>query len=210
VKGMKELNLDKYENFLNQKKATKELLLEKESKLNHGIESSKSNLKNLEEAADIMNTVGILVQQEFEEVVQELVTQALRFVFDDSYSFEVESKILRSQPEIHLFFNIGGERYIPDEDSSGGELDVASFALRVILWAIQYDRTEPILLFDEPFRMVDVLKPPRLREMIRYLSEMLGLQFIIVTHSPELANEADRSFVVVREKGISRVKQVEK
>jgi len=203
------LNLIKYETFLNQKKATQGLLLEKESKLNHDIESSKSNLKNLEEALDIMNTVGVLVQQEFEEVVEELVTQALQFVFGSSYSFEVENKVSRNQPEIHLFFNIDGERYIPDEDSSGGELDVASFALRVILWAIQYDRTEPVLIFDEPFRMTDISKPPRLREMIQYLSEMLGLQFIIITHNPELAESADRSFVVVREKGISKVKRLE-
>jgi DNA repair exonuclease SbcCD ATPase subunit len=100
---------------------------------------------------------------------------------------------------------VDGERYIPEDDSSGGEMDVASFALRVILWAIQYDRTEATLLFDEPFRNVDPNKLPCLREMTQYLSEMLGIQFVIVTHSPELAESADRSFVVVREKGISKV-----
>jgi DNA repair exonuclease SbcCD ATPase subunit len=200
------MDLSKYENFLNQKKATQELLKSKMSKLGTSIEGHKAHLKNLEEALDIMNTVGTLVQQEFEEVVEELVTQALRFVFGDSYSFEVESKISRNQPEINLYINVDGERYIPEDDSSGGEMDVASFALRVILWAIQYDRTEATLLCDEPFRNVDPNKLPCLREMVRYLSDMLGIQFIIVTHSPELAGGANRSFAVVREKGISKVK----
>lgn len=204
------MDLNRYENFLNQKKATQELLKSKASKLNTSIEDRKAHLKDLEEALDIMNTVGTLVQQEFEEVVEELVTQALRFVFGDSYSFEVESKISRNQPEINLYINVDGERYIPEDDSSGGEMDVASFALRVILWAIQYDRTEPVLALDEPFRNLSRDHIGQVGEMLRYLSETLGLQMVIITHEPALAEGADKSFVVVRERGISKVERLEK
>lgn len=199
------MDLNRYENFLNQKKATQELLKSKASKLNTSIEDRKAHLKDLEEALDIMNTVGTLVQQEFEEVVEELVTQALRFVFGDSYSFEVESKISRNQPEINLYINVDGERYIPEDDSSGGEMDVASFALRVILWAIQYDRTEPVLIFDEPLRNLSRNHIDSVKEMIQYLSDTLRIQLIIVTHEKELVGLGDCSYNIVKKNGISFV-----
>lgn len=201
------MDLTKCEAFLNEKKAARSLLRSKVEELNSSIKDSKIRFKNFEEALDIMNTVGVLVQQEFERVVEELVTQALQFVFGSSYSFEVESEIIRNQPEISLYINVGGERYSPrDEETSGGETDVASFALRVVLWAIQYDKTEPILIFDEPFRYVHGSRTPYLREMIRYLSDMLGIQFIIVTDDDELALEADLAHIVVKKNGISEVK----
>lgn len=205
------MNLTTYETFLNEKKATRSLLQSKVEKFNSNIQSGQTYLKDLKEALDIMNTVGVLVQQEFEKVVEELVTQALQFVFGDSYSFEVESEIARNQPEISMYISVDGERYSPrDEETSGGETDVASFALRVILWAIQYDRTEPVLIFDEPFRYVHGTRTPYLREMIRYLSDTLGIQFIIITDDDKLTEEADRSYLVVRENGISEVKLLPK
>ena len=43
--------------------------------------------------------------------------------------------------------------------------------------------------------------------MLKELSQKLGLQFIIVTHEPVLANYADRIFEVKIRKGISKVIQ---
>ncbi|WP_287585485.1 hypothetical protein, partial [Candidatus Borrarchaeum sp.] len=159
-----------------------------------------------------MNIVGILAQQEFEDVVETLVTQALRFVFGDNHSFVIESEISHNQPEVHLFIDIDGERFSPkDDELSGGQADVVSFALRVVLWAIQYERTRATLVFDEPFRCLHGLQNiESVKEMIRYLSETLDLQFIIITQEGELSKIADASFVVVKERGISRVERIER
>jgi len=206
------MDLVKYEKFLNQKKATKELLEDSVKNLQTEIEDRQANLTNLEEALDIMNVVGILVQQEFEEVVEVLVTDALKFVFGDNHSFEIDSKIERNQPEVHMFIVIDGEKFSPrDDEFSGGQADVVSFALRIILWAIQYQRTRPTLLFDEPFRCLHGTKNAEsVREMIQYLSKMLNLQFIIITQDEELTKAADAAFLVVKEKGISKVELMKK
>ena len=204
------MDLVKYETFLNEKKADRSLLEKKAKKINIGIKEGELHLGDLEEALNVMNIVGVLVQQEFEKVVEELVTQALRFVFGDGYSFEVESKIARNQPEIHLYINIDGERYSPrDEETSGGETDVASFALRVILWAIQYDKTESTLFFDEPFRNLSRNHTNQVNEMIKYLSDMLEIQFIIITHIDEIGDIADVAFHVVKNNGVSFVERLE-
>ena len=177
------IDLIQYENFLSQKKATKGLLENKRENLLIEIKDHQTYLMDIEEALGVMNDVSLLVQREFKEVVEILVTQALQFILGDNHSFEIDSKIARNQPEIHLFIVIDGERFSPQDDEfSGGQADVVSFALRVILWAIQAERTRATLVFDEPFRNLHGTENARtIREMVKYLSKTLGLQFIIIT-----------------------------
>ena len=205
------IDIVKYEKFLNDKKVTKELLENKGRNLLIKIENHQNYLIDLEEALAVMNDVSILVQQEFKEVVEILVTDALKFIFGDDYSFEIDSKIARNQPEIHLFIVIDGERFSPQDDEfSGGQADVVSFALRVILWAIQSERTRATLVFDEPFRNLHGTENARsIREMTQYLSKMLCIQFVIITQSEELAEGADTIFYVRKVKGISIVEKKE-
>jgi len=205
------IGLVKYEKFLNHGKATKELLENKVKNLGIEIKDRQDYLVNLEEALDIMNVVGILVQQEFEEVVVFLVTDALQFVFGDNHSFEIDSKIERNQPEIHMYIVIDGERFSPkDDEFSGGQADVVSFALRVILWAIQYERTRATLLFDEPFRNLHGTRyAESVREMIQYLAKTMNLQFIIISQSENLVEAADVVFYVKKVEGVSIVEKEE-
>jgi len=204
--------LTKYEKFLAKKKATRELLENAAKKLELEISSRRKHLIDLEEALEVMNIVSVLVQQGFEEVVEVLVTQALKFVFGDNYSFEIDSSISRNQPEINMFIVIDGERFSPKNDElSGGQADVVSFALRIVLWAIQDERTRATLVFDEPFRNLHGVKNAEaVREMIQYLSKTLSLQFIIITQDEELTKVADCSFLVTKEKGVSKVELMEK
>jgi DNA repair exonuclease SbcCD ATPase subunit len=206
------MNLTKYETFLNDKKAEKRLFEEDIKFLQSNIAKRSDYLSALDEALDVLNVVGILVQEEFQEVVEILVTDALRFIFGDNHSFEIDSIIARNQPEVHMFIVIDGERFSPeDNEFSGGQANVVSFALRVIMWAIQYDRTRPTLIFDEPFRCLHGTdNASSIKEMIQYLSKTLNLQFIIITQDEELTNAADISFLVRKEKGISKVEVLEK
>ena len=206
------INMAKYEKFPNQKKAAKELFESTLESLQIEIKNRQSYRTNLEESLDIMNVVGILVQQEFEEVIELLVTDALKFVFGDNHSFEIDSRVERNQPEIHMFIVIDGERFSPkDDEFSGGQSDVVSFALRIILWAIQYERTRASLVFDEPFRNLHGTRyAESVREMIQYLARTMNLQFIIITQDEELTEAADMSFLVTKEGGISKVEIIEK
>jgi DNA repair exonuclease SbcCD ATPase subunit len=56
---------------------------------------------------------------------------------------------------------------------------------------------------DEPFRFVSSDLQDRASQMVKELSEKLGLQFIIITHNPTLASYADKTFEVHLHKGRS-------
>lgn len=205
------MDLIKYETFLNQKLVAKEFLEDEVKLLQKDIVDRSNYLSVLDESLDVINVVGILVQQEFQEVVETLVTDALKFIFGDNHLFEIDSTISHNQPEVHMFIVIDGERFSPkDDELSGGQANVVSFALRVIMWAIQAERTRPTLLFDEPFRCLHGTEnAAAIKEMIQYLSKTLHLQFIIITQDEELTNAADVSFLVRKEKGISKVEIIQ-
>ena len=89
--------------------------------------------------------------------------------------------------------------------SGGGAVDVAAFALRVASWSMQHPRSRATIILDEPMRFLSTDLQPKASEMLKQLSEKLGLQFIIITHEEELADEADKVFEIRQRKGVSEV-----
>lgn len=200
------MNLFDYEEFLSLKKTTLKLKQDEKEKLESSLKVLQSRLSDLEEALDVMNTVGVLSQKEYKNVIEELVTQALQFVFGDSYSFEIDSTISRNQPEDNMYVVQDGEKYLLKDDELGfGVIDIVSLALRVVCWAICHTRTEGVFWLDEPLKNLDNARFELVDRMLHQLSKMLGLQFIIVTQRSGLAEIGDTSFLVERRRGLSQV-----
>jgi len=206
------MNLATYEKFLNSKRAAQELLITKKDETETKIKGLKNNLVNLEEALDVMNVVGILAQSEFKAVFEKLITQALHYVFGENYSFEMESVIARNQPEIRMYAIIDDRRYLlkdADDDLGFGVVDVCSFVLRLVCWAIKYPVTRNVFVIDEPCRNLDGERLVLFGDVLRNLSEMFDTQYIITTHRTKLMELADARFNVSKIKGISHIEKVE-
>jgi DNA repair exonuclease SbcCD ATPase subunit len=105
--------------------------------------------------------------------------------------------------ECDLVFVKNGNEYKPLDSCGYGAADVASFALRIAYWSL--GNTRPVLIWDEPFRQLDKKKQEMAAEMVAKLSKQLGIQIIIITHSDELAECADKVFKVSMENNISKV-----
>jgi DNA repair exonuclease SbcCD ATPase subunit len=85
---------------------------------------------------------------------------------------------------------------------------VASFALRIASWSMEYPRLRNVIILDEPMRFLSEDLQEKASAMIKELSEKLGLQFIIITHEKELASYADKEFRVTINKGVSNIKEM--
>lgn len=195
-----------YREFLTKKRVETQILTKKQSSLQKEKEQLSQLSIDLEQARDIINRVGILAQVETKSVIESLVSQALQSVFGLEYSFEMEDVIQRNKPETTFYVVISGRRHLLKSELGGGVVDLVSFCLRVVLWAINTPRTDAVLIFDEPLKFVDQTRQERVGDMIRKLSEMLGLQFIINTHEDVLAQVADKTFLVEKIKGVSLIK----
>lgn len=166
----------------------------------------RRRLKLIEEAQAVIQIVSKRTQEELEYHISELVSLALNAVFPDPYELKLKFEVRRGKTEADLLFSRGGEIMDPLTASGGGPVDVASFALRVALWSLRRPRTRAVLVLDEPFRFLSRDLQPKASLMLSEISKRLGLQIIMISHSPDLIESADKVFeVTMRRKGRSLV-----
>jgi DNA repair exonuclease SbcCD ATPase subunit len=172
--------------------------------------SIKNASKKLDELTEeVGNCIGAreyllkaaqLTQDNLEKHLSVIVTKALEIVFEEEApKFIVKFVPKRNTSECEMYFSDDGVNEMDPLNSCGfGAADVASFALRVSIWALSKSR--PVIIVDEPFRNLDSERMPRASEMVKVLSEELGLQMIIVTHEEDLKEASDKLFVVTKTK----------
>jgi predicted ATPase len=207
------ITIDKYQTFLFDTKASIKLLTKNREKIVAMIDELEQKLVIIKEAQEIMNMVGILAQDDTKQVFEGLVTQAVQAVFGDEYTFELESRVARGKPEIELFIVENGTKYSPKDEKGGGLVDIISFALRIVSWAIREPRSQNTLILDEPFRCLHKEVLSFLSEMMQKISEELGLQIICITHENQIAvmasfSENNKAFYVRQINGKSTVTEV--
>lgn len=169
---------------------------------------SRRALRRHEQAREIIREVGLKTQEQLQYHIGDITSLALEAVFNDPYSLTVEFVQRRNKTECDLYFVRENEKVDPLSASGGGAVDVASFALRIASWSMTKPRTRSTIILDEPLRFLSADMQEKASQMIKELSEKLGLQFIIVTHEPILANYADRVFEVSIKKGKSKVEVI--
>lgn len=162
-----------------------------------------------EKALTIIKEVGRKTQEKLQFHISDITSLALDAVMpEDPYKLTMEFVDRRDKNECDLRFERQGNLMKPLDSSGVGAIDVASFALRIAAWSIQFPKSRPVIILDEPFKFLDKSKHGRASEMIKELSLKLGLQFIIVTHEEGLTENADRIFKVSNTKRTSKVEQI--
>lgn len=206
--------LTKYKEFLSDTKSSIKIFNENKSRLSNEVSELESNIGTLKEAKEVISAVGILAQDSTRETFESLVSQALKAVFGEEYSFELESRFFRGQPETEMFVVENGVRYSPKDEKGGAIIDIISFASRVVSWAIAEPKSQNTLLLDEPFRCLSKDALPFLAQLMQDISQELNLQMIYITHEKQLVevsprSELDRSFLVEKVNGISSVRRLQ-
>lgn len=167
----------------------------------------RRSLARHEQAREVIREVGLKTQQQLQYHISDLTSLALEAVYDNPYELVVEFVQRRNKTECDLYFIRNGERVDPLDAAGGGSVNVAAFALRVASWSMQRPRSNNVLILDEPFVNVSRDLQSRACEMLKQVSEKLGLQIIMITHSEDLIDAADKTFRVTISKGISKVEQ---
>lgn len=199
------MTLNNYRKTLDNKKAVLNSIYDRLDDYDVELEELEKSKGHAEQALIIIQTVAKQTQEQLEYKISELVSLALESVFDEPYKMVLQYETKRNKTEANLLFERNGERFHPLSSAGGGAVDIASFALRVALWSLSIEKTEPTLVLDEPFRFLsrDLLGKAGL--MLKEISNKLGLQIIMVSHLEELIDGADKVFQVKQNKGISKV-----
>lgn len=164
-------------------------------KMGERIQDMWGVLGNTQKAQAIIQEVAKKTQEQLEFHVSELASLALSSVFDDPYRLVLRFEEKRGKTEAALLFARGGMEIDPVSCAGGGAVDVAALALQIALWKLQHPRTAPVLILDEPLTALKGGElPQRGAAIIKELAGQMGMQVLMVSHNPELIDEADKVF----------------
>lgn len=200
--------LQKYTQWLADAKVEKALLTQQAEELEEKVSILQEDVNTYSKARWVLSEVTRLTQERIKEYIESLTTMAIRAVFGGDFEFLVDFKISRNKSECFFFLKKDGYEYVPKDDEGGGLLDVTSVVLRIVLYSLEKPRKRNVIILDEPFRFLGRLTS-KAGEMVKEVSKRVGMQIIMITHESELADLGDKSFLVEKVDGISKVTVVE-
>lgn len=199
------MNIKELRQHIERKKGQAEQIQSALSITKTRIKHIQKEVTSSEKAQLIIQTVAKQTQEKLQFHISNIVSLALVTIFDEPYEFKVNFVTKRNKTECELLFERNGKTINPLLASGGGVVDVTSFALRISLWTLQNPKSRNVFLLDEPFKCLSSNLLPKIKTLLEELKNRLNIQFIIVTHSKELFEIADRKFDVSIKKGISKI-----
>lgn len=147
-------------------------------------------------------------RQHFEKII----TDALQFVTQSTdYEFIIQELKGRQKAsyEFYIKSTVNGVECIqkPEDANGGGFVDIISCASKYAYLEIFNDPKimSGTLLYDEPGKMISEQMSMKFAEYIKFLGSHYGRQTIMVTHNDNLANVADKTYLVQKDaNGISK------
>lgn len=190
------IGIDKMREALNQKKADLKSLHSSIKQTKKDIRETQRHLDSSHEALAVIQIVAKKTQEHLEYHLSDLVSAGMASVFSNPYKLKVEFLTRRNQVETEMAFIREDREFIPKK-CGGGARDIAALTLQFSIAAIKNPKTRPLMLLDEPLKWLKGKDLPRMgSQMIREISEKLGMQIIMVSHIPDQIESADRIFTV--------------
>jgi DNA repair exonuclease SbcCD ATPase subunit len=137
------------------------------------------------DARTFVQKVAQHVQHETHRQVGRVVSRCLTAVFPRRYELKIEFVKLRGKTEAKFVYECDGRRLDP-RTNSGGVRDVTALALRLAELVLTLPPARKFLALDEPFVSLSAGNLQRMASLIESLSEELGVQFLVATHSDSL------------------------
>lgn len=176
------------------------------------LQQARQDIQTWEQVQILLGKVSDFARQQILERIEATVTAALLAVFGEGYQFKIAMRAIGAQPaaEWQVISQYGDVEVAanPEDARGGGIVDIVSLALRLAMLELLRPRVDGPLILDEPAKMVSSQYAPNLAYFLKEYAAKTGRQVIMVTHNPQLAEAADRSFLVTQADGISEVKQL--
>jgi DNA repair exonuclease SbcCD ATPase subunit len=170
------------------------------------LRGATAEVDELTAAVDLLRKASDSVREQVRVRVESVVRHALRAVFGAGLDFRIEQEVKRGT--VNMRAMVG---YVQSESEThwtaansgvgGGVADVVSFAMRVAFVAALSHRVPKVIVADEPFKHVSSQYLPRVAQMLKVLADQTGVQLVIVSHEPEIAEAADKMIELAREGG---------
>lgn len=175
------------------------------------IASLRSLAESYERLALLFNSIGEARQSSAQRTIEGLVTQGLQTIFGEDLSFHLVASEQRKTATVDFVVRTqladGTVLDTPVMESRGGGLAATvGFLVRLVVLLLSRQRQETVLFLDETFAHVSAEYLDRLSEFLREVVDKTGVQLVLVTHQPALAENADKVYrFSLDDAGVTRV-----
>jgi DNA repair ATPase RecN len=159
------------------------------------VEEEKKRIETLEKCRVLIMEIGKTTQEQIKQYIEDTVTLALQSVYGHLYRFVVKFEYnKRDQLEVQFLLDKGGKLLeLRKNTTGGGVVDLCAFSMRMVVWVLDDEKpSPPIMIMDEPFKNVSAKFIASVSEVVKQVSQMLQIQFIIVTHNETFIINADK------------------
>lgn len=182
---------------LDERQGEARALLTRGKALQEEIASLTELIVDLDQTTVLLNSMGEDRQQRAQQTIEDLVTRGLQTIFDETLSFHIVQTTRGKTVQVEFVVRTtlhGRVIETPVMDARGGGLAATiGYLLRlVVLLLTRGQRQDSLIVLDESFAMVSAEYLPAVAAFIREVVDKTGVQHIIVTHSEELVEGADK------------------
>lgn len=182
------LNRRELSRHVQQARSEKGYLLRRQQEISTSLDNTRENIQNTKKAQEVVQDLVEAIQNRVHTQIAGIATSCLKSIFgEDSYRLEIQFEKKRGKTEARLVLCQGENEFDALSSCGGGVVDVISFALRVSALILSRPAKRRFLCLDEPFKHLSSEYAEKVRGMLESLSEKLGIQFLIVTHSQDLS-----------------------
>lgn len=205
---MPTLSLEELRDLATRKRAEADLLTRSIADYERRLKDNQQELDDCIVAQRAITEVAKRTQLRVKGYIEALITKAVSPVFDRPFRFVLEYDV-KGRKTVAQPLIVEGDSEVPQvpkEEMGVSILDILSFAFRVVLWRLERPRSRAMMWLDEPMRDVGKGKfLERAADVLREISQRLGLQLIVITHEQELARIGDAVFQVTHDGTMSYV-----
>lgn len=160
------------------------------------IEQAKTRTEELGKAIDVLYNFNIWLNEQAKTRLESITNEALKLVFPDkSMIFHVIANQTKKGVTYELNIETDGVTTELLDAKGGGVLDIIQTCLRITYLLRLKNRQRQFILFDEPFKNLDSERVNTAIEWLNRVSEVFGIQMLIITHIPSLIIPNDNNIV---------------
>jgi DNA repair exonuclease SbcCD ATPase subunit len=191
-------NFNRLDRLVLQKEGENKAILEQKNQLETQLFTKKNDIVLFEKVGLVVQKLTELSRKETLEKIATIVTKALQDVKDPTLEFRINYKTERntSVAEFVIYDN-KLKTELDIFDSCGGTIaDLVEFALKISLLLKWQPQLSKVLILDESFKFVSIQDRYKLGKFIQELSNKLNIQIILISHSQELIEFADKVYTI--------------
>lgn len=204
--------LDELTRLANRMHTLREEARTKSQQLTRQLNGLKDLQGNLGDLKDYIDKFADEYQGRVISFVEDLVTKGLLDVFGEGLGFKILSKERANQTtyDFVIVDSYVGTEVDPITAKGGGVVEVTAVLLRVILLYLNRHRLRQILVLDENLSHLALEYVPAMAELLRRLTDKLGIQIILISHQRGFIDAADTVVRMSKIKGKTHIEVEER